>query len=64
MGVTMAILIAGVVPGIILGLLLSLISILVEVSRPGDAVLRRPSAMTAGSTIVAMTKRRKASPAC
>jgi SulP family sulfate permease len=41
MGVTMAILIAGVVPGIILGLLLSLISILVEVSRPGDAVLRR-----------------------
>jgi len=41
MGVTMAILIAGVVPGIILGLLLSLISVLVEVSRPGDAVLRR-----------------------
>ena len=41
MGVTLAILIAGVVPGIILGLLLSLISVLVEVSRPGDAVLRR-----------------------
>jgi SulP family sulfate permease len=41
MGVTLAILIAGVVPGIILGLLLSLISVLVEISRPGDAVLRR-----------------------
>ncbi|MBP9805213.1 MAG: SulP family inorganic anion transporter [Candidatus Accumulibacter sp.] len=41
MGVTLAILIAGVVPGIILGLLLSLISVLVEVSRPDDAVLRR-----------------------
>ena len=40
-GVTAAILIAGVVPGIILGLLLSLISVLVEVSRPDDAVLRR-----------------------
>jgi SulP family sulfate permease len=41
MGVTLAILIAGVVPGIILGLLLSLISVLVEISRPGDAILRR-----------------------
>jgi len=41
LGVTAAILIAGVVPGIILGLLLSLISVLVEVSRPDDAVLRR-----------------------
>ncbi|MCM8613124.1 SulP family inorganic anion transporter [Accumulibacter sp.] len=41
MGVTLAILIAGVVPGIILGLLLSLISVLVEISRPDDAVLRR-----------------------
>ena len=41
MGVTAAILIAGVVPGIILGLLLSLISVLVEISRPDDAVLRR-----------------------
>ena len=40
-GVTLAILIAGVVPGIILGLLLSLISVLVEISRPDDAVLRR-----------------------
>ena len=41
MGVTLAILIAGVVPGIILGLLLSLIAVLVEISRPDDAVLRR-----------------------
>lgn len=31
----------GVVPGIILGLLLSLIAVLVEISRPGDAVLSR-----------------------
>ena len=41
MGVMLAILVAGVVPGIILGLLLSLISVLVEISRPDDAVLRR-----------------------
>jgi SulP family sulfate permease len=41
LGVTLAILVAGVVPGIILGLLLSLISVLVEISRPGDAILRR-----------------------
>ena len=41
MSVTVAILIAGVVPGIILGLLLSLISVLVEISRPDDVVLRR-----------------------
>lgn len=40
MGVTVAILLAGVVPGIILGLLLSLITVLVEISRPDDAVLR------------------------
>lgn len=40
-GVTLAILVAGVVPGIILGLLISLIAVLVDVSRPGDAVLRR-----------------------
>ena len=40
-GVTLAILIAGVVPGIILGLLLSLIAVLVQISRPTDAVLRR-----------------------
>ncbi|MDS4014590.1 MAG: SulP family inorganic anion transporter [Candidatus Accumulibacter sp.] len=40
MGVTLAILLAGVVPGIILGLLLSLITVLVEISRPDDAVLR------------------------
>lgn len=41
MGVTVSILVAGVVPGIILGLLLSLIGVLVEISRPQDAVLRR-----------------------
>lgn len=41
MGVTLAILIAGVVPGIIAGLLVSLIAVLVEISRPRDAVLRR-----------------------
>ncbi len=41
LGVTAAILLAGVVPGIILGLLLSLVAVLVEVSRPDDAVLRR-----------------------
>lgn len=40
-GVTLTILIAGVVPGIITGLLLSLIAVLVEISRPRDAVLRR-----------------------
>lgn len=41
MGVTMAILIAGVVLGIIVGLLLSLIAVLLQISRPRDAVLRR-----------------------
>lgn len=41
MGVTGAILLAGVVPGIILGMLVSLIAVLVEISRPGGAVLRR-----------------------
>lgn len=41
MGVTVAILVAGVVPGIILGMLVSLIAVLVEISRPGGAVLRR-----------------------
>lgn len=41
MGVTVAILFAGVVPGIILGMLVSLVAVLVEISRPGDAVLRR-----------------------
>jgi SulP family sulfate permease len=40
-GVTGAIVVAGVVPGILLGLLVSLIAVLVEISRPGDAVLRR-----------------------
>lgn len=39
--VTTAILVAGVVPGIILGLLISLIGVIVEISRPGDAVLKR-----------------------
>jgi SulP family sulfate permease len=39
-GVTLVILIAGVVPGIILGLLLSLTMVLIDISRPHDAVLR------------------------
>jgi SulP family sulfate permease len=63
MGVTLAILIAGVVPGIILGLLLSLISVLVEISRPETRCFAAVW-MTANSTIVAMTRRRKAFPAC
>jgi len=41
MTVTLVILIAGVVTGIIAGLLISLIAVLVEISRPRDAVLRR-----------------------
>jgi SulP family sulfate permease len=41
LGVTFAILIAGVVPGIIAGLLLSLIAVLVQISRPRDAVLQK-----------------------
>ena len=40
-GVTLAILIAGVVPGIIAGLLMSLTYVLLAISRPRDAVLRR-----------------------
>ncbi|HET6720115.1 MAG TPA: SulP family inorganic anion transporter, partial [Rhodocyclaceae bacterium] len=40
-GVMLSILVAGVVPGIILGMLLSLIGVLVEISRPRDAVLAR-----------------------
>lgn len=40
-GVTISILVAGVVPGIILGMLLSLIGVLVEISRPRDAILSR-----------------------
>lgn len=39
--VMVSILIAGVVPGIILGMLLSLVGVLVEISRPRDAVLSR-----------------------
>lgn len=39
--VTLAILLAGVVTGIIAGLLLSLSAVLIEISRPRDAVLRR-----------------------
>jgi SulP family sulfate permease len=39
--VTLVILIAGVITGIIAGLLVSLIAVLVEISRPRDAVLRR-----------------------
>lgn len=41
MAVTLAILLAGVVTGIIAGLLMSLIAVLVQISRPRDAVLRR-----------------------
>jgi SulP family sulfate permease len=41
MAVTLVILIAGVVTGVIAGLLISLIAVLVEISRPRDAVLRR-----------------------
>jgi SulP family sulfate permease len=41
MSVTLVILIAGVVTGIIAGLLVSLIAVLLEISRPRDAVLRR-----------------------
>lgn len=41
MAVTLAILMAGVVTGIIAGLLLSLIAVLIQISRPRDAVLRR-----------------------
>jgi MFS superfamily sulfate permease-like transporter len=63
LGVTLAILVAGVVPGIILGLLLSLISVLVEISRPGDAILRGLSA-TGSSTIVVMRTRRRACQVC
>lgn len=39
--VTLAILVAGVITGIIVGLLVSLIAVLVQISRPRDAVLRR-----------------------
>lgn len=41
LSVTLAILLAGVVTGIIAGLLLSLSAVLIEISRPRDAVLRR-----------------------
>jgi SulP family sulfate permease len=41
LGVTLAILMAGVVPGILAGLLMSLTAVLVHISRPRDAVLRR-----------------------
>ncbi len=39
--VMLSILVAGVVPGIMLGMLLSLIGVVVEISRPRDAVLSR-----------------------
>ncbi|MBF0611218.1 MAG: SulP family inorganic anion transporter [Magnetococcales bacterium] len=39
--VTLSIMIAGVVPGILMGLIISLVGVIVEISRPGDAVLRR-----------------------
>lgn len=41
MAVTLAILLAGVITGILVGLLMSLIAVLVQISRPRDAVLRR-----------------------
>lgn len=41
MTVTLVILIAGVVTGIIAGLLISLIAVLLEISRPRDAILKR-----------------------
>ena len=41
LAVTLMILMAGVVTGIMAGLLISLIAVLVEISRPRDAVLRR-----------------------
>lgn len=41
MTVTLVILIAGVVTGIIAGMLISLIAVLLEISRPRDAVLKR-----------------------
>ncbi|MDP3424002.1 MAG: SulP family inorganic anion transporter [Burkholderiaceae bacterium] len=41
LAVMLSILVAGVVPGILLGMLLSLIGVLVEISRPRDAVLSR-----------------------
>jgi len=41
LGVTVMILLTGVVPGIVLGVVLSLISVLVGISRPHDAVLKR-----------------------
>ena len=41
MGVSAASLVAGVVPGILLGMLVSMVAVLVEISRPGGAVLRR-----------------------
>lgn len=41
LGVTAMILLAGVVPGIVLGVVLSLMSVLVGISRPHDAVLKR-----------------------
>ncbi len=41
MTVTLVILLTGVVTGVIAGLLVSLIAVLVEISRPRDAVLRR-----------------------
>lgn len=41
LAVTGAILVAGVVPGILFGLIVSLVGVIVELSRPKDAILRR-----------------------
>ena len=41
LGVTLAVLIVGLVPGLLLGMVLSLVRLVVQVSRPGDAVLAR-----------------------
>lgn len=41
LGVTVAVLILGLVPGLLLGMALSLVRLVVDVSRPRDAVLRR-----------------------
>ena len=41
LGVTVAVLLAGLVPGLLLGMALSLVRLVVDVSRPRDATLRR-----------------------
>jgi len=41
LGVTVAVLLLGLVPGLLLGMMLSLVRLVVDVSRPRDATLRR-----------------------